>query len=164
MKLIDCSTKTYPNTFAMVDDEDFEHLNQWRWYASNGYAMRKTYTSGCKYRATFFIHREILKPKSNIHVDHINGNRMDNRRNNLRLCNIAQNNRNVGKQHGTSSIFKGVAWINREKRFRSQIRCDKKSFSLGSYVSEINAAIAYNIAAIKYHQDFAKLNPIPFTT
>lgn len=164
MKLIDCSTNKNPNVFTMVDNDDYEHINQWKWYVSNGYVMRTAYSGIVNKPTRIYMHREIAKPEIGLHVDHVNGNKLDNRRVNLRVCTNSQNIKNMQKKSGTSSFFKGVSWHNRDKVFQSRIEYDYKSIYLGSYESEISGAIAYNIAALKYHLDFARLNPIPFTT
>lgn len=107
------------------------------------------------------IMERILKSKiePNKVVDHINRNRLDNRRENLRLCNISENAKNVGKQKGTSK-FKGVSWKSSRNKWYSQIKLNGKVKYLGLFDSELDAATAYNNAARLYHGNFAALNNI----
>lgn len=159
MKLIDLSTKTYPNTFAMVDDEDFDFLNQWKWYPDSGVYAARTVIQPRKMK--IFMHREIAGRIPGTDADHINGNTLDNRRENLRLCTHAENGRNRKKSRGkTSSQYKGVCWNKRERKYRAAIQINKKSKTLGLFRNEEEAALAYNRAAILYHGQFARLNPV----
>jgi hypothetical protein len=80
---------------AIVDDEDFDRLSQYKWqFAVIGYARRTVYVKGKKGRQTLYMHRDILATPSDMFTDHINGNRLDNRKENLRVCTQAENNRN----------------------------------------------------------------------
>ncbi len=163
MKLLDVSTKKYPNTFAMVDDEDYDYLNKWKWGAFYGrnttYAMRSprlpdgTHTSIC-------LHRFIMNPEKGIHVDHINGNGLDNRRDNLRLCTIVQNQQNQQNCRGGSSKYKGVCWHKHTKKWQARIGVRQVKVHLGVFNDETDAAIAYNEAAKHYFGEFANLNII----
>lgn len=147
---------------ALVDDEDFDWLNQYKWsIASNGYPQRATKTEkGWRPRR---MHRDILKYESPQVADHINGNKLDNRRSNLRIVNRQQNNCNTGKrprQSGVSpsSQFKGVCWLTRPQRWGARIRADGKYHTLGTFKDEVEAARAYDAAARVYHGEFAKTN------
>lgn len=155
MKLIDVSTKKHPNTFTMVDDADYEWLNQWKWYLSytGGYVVRLTYAPG-KPRVKIFMHREILKPPPGMMGDHRFGNRLDNRRENLRVCTSAENSRNRRTSNGRA-LPKGVCWPARDRRFRAKITVDGRDIYLGSFLTVTEAEAAYNAAAVKYHGEFA---------
>ncbi len=93
-------------------------------------------------------------------VDHINGNRLDNRKCNLRLATRSQNLQNSRKRTGCSSRFKGVNWLGQNKRWRARIKVFGKEIALGCFISELEAAEAYNKAAKEHFGDFAKLNEI----
>lgn len=157
--------------FALVDDEDFDYLNQWKWTLSNQvnhmYACRNRYYRIDGKQKTQYIrmHRLLMgvtDPK--IQVDHINHDGLDNRRENLRICTNAENCRNRRKIKGThTSIYKGVDWEGRNKTspWRVQVMTEqKKRITVGYFKTEIEAAIAYNEAALKYHGEFAYLNEI----
>ena len=142
---------------AIVDDEDYERLNQFRWHANKkGYAMRHLKTGK---RNTVFMHREIIGAYPGIFVDHIDGNIFNNQRNNLRLATNAQNCCNSGSRRGSSSSFKGVRLF-RDGKWHARIMANYKEIHLGYFKNEIDAAIAYNNAAIIHHGEFAKLNNI----
>ena len=144
---------------ALVDDEDYEYLNQWKWHVSNGnYARRTIYNFKlCK---ALFMHREIMKVSKGLLVDHINGNSLDNRKLNLRICTNSQNLRNRLKNINNTSGYKGVRLINSTKKWRAQIWLNSKYYHLGLFNNIKDAARAYNAAAIKYHGEFANLNKI----
>ena len=107
------------------------------------------------------MHRMILNPPVNRQVDHINHDRLDNRRENLRICTNAQNQRNKGKQKlivvKPTSRFKGVHYSERNG-WGVMLWFENKAESRGYYDTEIEAAYVYNQLAIEYHKDFAVLN------
>ena len=161
MKLIDISTPKYPNTFTMVDDEDFDFLNQWKWTATKRvYVIRMDYSN--RKRIKLFIHREILKPQVGEIIDHINGNRLDNRRVNIRVCSYSENMWNkIKPRNGKTSKYKGVSFDAHAKLFRAKINVKRIPISLGYFKTELDAAMAYNAAAFKYHGEFAAINSLP---
>ncbi len=93
-------------------------------------------------------------------VDHINGNPLDNRRENLRICENAENNRNKGLTKASTSGYKGVSLYKRSGTWRAYIVTNYKQKHLGTFDNPIDAAKAYNVAAIKFHGEFARLNDI----
>ena len=142
---------------AIVDAEFHPLLNQHKWWIDKcGYA-----TSRINDKFTL-MHRYLLgmkDPKNKI--DHINGNKLDNRAENLRECSQAENLRNRKKQKKpTSSTFKGVCWDNNCKKYRVRIMINNRNINIGFYTDEKEAAQAYNEAAQKHHGEFANLNII----
>lgn len=105
-----------------------------------------------------FLHRYLVSPLNGYFVDHINGDSLDNRLHNIRIVTYSENNRNTKSNKNTSSKYKGVSWLKESKKWRAAINIDGKKISLGCFVSESDAAIAYNEAAKKYHGEFARLN------
>ena len=91
-------------------------------------------------------------------VDHINGNGLDNRKANLRLCTRAQNQMNSIKRTGKSSIFKGVSWHKNAWKWRANIKINQKDIHIGYFDTELEAAEAYDIEAIRLFGSFAKTN------
>ena len=152
-------TQGYSTT---VDDDDYDFLMQWKWcFVSNGYAVRlKTYYKfyGKLTPRMIRMHRVINDTPNGLFTDHLNGDKLDNRKSNLRSCTKSQNSMNRKGYKNTSSKFKGVT--SRNNKWEASIKIDKKSKTLGRFTSEKEAAKAYNVAALKYHGEFAKLNII----
>jgi len=149
---------------TIVDNEDYDYLMQWKWQFHNGYARRTQHICmiGTKrIKKQVALHRVVLNNPDGLQVDHINGNKLDNRKENLRVCTCAENVRNRSVSSNNSSGFKGVCWDKRKNKWISSITADSKIFRLGCFASAIEAAKAYNIAAIELHGEFAKLNQIP---
>jgi hypothetical protein len=111
------------------------------------------------------LHRAILGiTDPRVHVDHINGDTLDNRSKNLRVCTLADNNRNRGKHGDGLWAFKGVMFKNdtpRKRRWGAQICYNRRGLKLGTYYTINEAAYAYNIAAKKLFKEFAFLNDVP---
>jgi len=107
----------------------------------------------------------IGNPRPGFLVDHINGNRLDNRKSNLRFVTNQQNIFNSQKRQliisgGNPSKYKGVTWMTDRNKWRSRITLDGREFHLGVFESEQEAALAYNKAAIKFYGEYANLNKI----
>lgn len=141
--------------FTLVDDEDFEWLNQWKWYAQKSsntcYAIRGV-------GVATLMHRIILKAERNQIIDHINGDGLDNQKSNIRLCNHLQNNANRRKIKNCSSIFKGVCWSKSCNKWVASIACNQKKHHLGCFNSEIDAAKSYDDKALQLYGEFARIN------
>lgn len=152
--------------FALVDDADYHWLNQWKWCAHRDrrtyYAVRNTARGANVKRTTIRMHRLLLGAQPGQECDHINGDGLDNRRANLRFCTTAENQCNQRHlRRGKSSRFLGVCWHKLNKRWVARIEFNGQRHRLGYFHSEIAAARAYNLAALKYHKAFASLNEIP---
>ncbi len=142
--------------FALVDADDYIELSGHKWCTSKSRCGDLTAVRR-KSSAIVRMHREIMKAPKGMVVDHINHNTLDNRRCNLRLCTISQNNRN---QHprGGSSMFKGVCFYKRDDKWQAYIRLDGKRHHLGYFSNEISAAEAYDAKAKELFGEFAYLN------
>ena len=104
------------------------------------------------------MHRVIMDAPKGMHVDHINGNGLDNRRENLRLCTNSQNHMNRKTHRDSSSKYKGVSWNKRNSKWQAYIGSGIKRKNLGYFASESDAAKAYDIKAKECFGEFARLN------
>lgn len=145
---------------AFVDDEDFEVLSQYKWFATDsGYAARNVVENG-KPRVKS-MHRIILgltDPK--VLTDHIDGNKTNNIKSNLRPCNHSQNACNKPKPGVNMSGYKGVSWQSKTGSWSAKIKINKKDIWIGEFDSKEEAARHYNKAAAKYHGEFALMNDV----
>ncbi len=153
---------------AIVDDDDFLSLNQYKWHTLEQpkatytalYACRKDYTNDSKKPIFVRMHRLILNAPKNFQVDHINGNTLDNRRSNLRLCTNQQNQFNCYAKNNRTG-YKGVSWlptIRGSKHYRSQVMVNGKYVYLGYFKTALEAAKAYDAKAKELYGKFAKTN------
>jgi hypothetical protein len=147
---------------AIVDDEDYERLSSFKWFfMGNKYAARNIRCDNGKQRP-LWMHREIINASEGMQVDHINGNKLDNRRENLRLCTQSQNLGNRTYSGDFSSKYKGVSFSKKRNKWTSGIRINTKRIYLGLYEDEVVAANAYNHAARRLFGEFSLLNDVPF--
>ena len=140
---------------AIVDDKDFDFLNQWKWYFAHGYAVR-TQNNYPNKPFQVRMHRIILGTPEGMDSDHINRDRLDNRRSNLRICNRSQNISNTFLRSNKSG-YKGVEWHKASQKWQARIRFYGKRLQLGVFKTALSAHRAYNKAARKYHGKFARL-------
>ncbi len=151
------------NYYAIVDDEDFDILNKYKWHLHKrktvNYA-RTTITIKFKKYLKIQMHRLILNAPDYLQVDHINHDGLDNRKLNLRLCTPSENSRNQRGKNGYTNKYKGVYWIPKINKWYSIISNNGKQVFLGAFEKEFDAAKAYNNAALIYHKEFAYLNKV----
>lgn len=154
--------KLYPLTsskVAIVDDEDFETLNKFHWSLMvAGYAYREEWNK--MKRKKFTMHREIMSSKTNDVIDHKNGNPLDNRKENLRLCTQMENCRNQSIKSSNKSGYKGVSWDKRAGKWSAFLTVNYKHIFGGYFEDVKKAAESYNKMAIEHHGEFARLNTI----
>lgn len=141
---------------AIVDDNDFEWLSQWKWLLLGEYAARFVTINGKRKAIT--LSRVIMNAPDHLEVDHIDGNKMNNQRSNLRLATHAENMRNKAKQSGRSSQFKGVSFYKPDQCWCAYIRINGKHTHIGRFPTEIAAAKAYDVAAQLHYGEFARPN------
>ena len=145
---------------ALVDDEDFEQFNQFKWRAwkhrNNYYACRNGKTINGK-KSMLLMHREVLNAPLGIQGDHRNGNGLDNQKHNLRLATHTQNMHNRKNAHKNNKLgIKGVCWHKKVKKFRAQIKINGKKINLGFFNVLGDADSAYRKAEEKYFGEFAR--------
>jgi hypothetical protein len=145
---------------TILDDEDYEKLSKYKWHECKGYATRTYWVkeNGKRKLKRDFIAREIMGNPKGMHVDHINGNTLDNRKENLRIVTLQQNSWNQSKKKKGASKYKGVT--KNGNRWRARIRVDDKLIHLGYFGTQEEAALEYNKAASFYYGEFARLNEV----
>lgn len=154
MKLIPLSKGEY----GRVDDEDFERLNQHKWFISaNGYAVRNREDWKTN-PGLIRMHRVIMNTPEGLDTDHRNGNKLDNRKRNLRICTRSQNNANIRKYKNKSSTYKGVCWDKSRKKWLVSLKQGYNQIHIGRFDSEIHAAMAYDIWAKDLFGEFSYTN------
>ncbi len=151
--------------FALVDDEDYERVNKYKWTASyskqsNSYVALRGIKKSLGKRKHVLMHRFIMNaPKGRV-VDHIHHNTLDNRKQELRTCTQSQNCMNARKTPSKSSKYKGVSWHKTIKAWFAHIYIDGRNKYIGYYKTENQAALAYNKAALKYFGEYSYLNEV----
>jgi len=160
---IKVNSKKYGKKIILIDDEDYELIKDYTWCvvkdSNTFYSLTHIKTNKYK-KKNIFLHRLIMNLKKGEICDHINGNGLDNRKSNLRLCSYQQNNMNRKSWKNSTSKFKGISWNKLAKKWKVTIGKDKKNIHLGYYENEFDAALVYNGAAKYLHGEFAKLNNI----
>lgn len=144
---------------ALVDFADLEWLSAFSWcvrLCRSGafYANRGTTVGGKS--VAIQLHREIMRAPAGLVVDHINGDTLDCRRENLRICTRAQNTWNQKPRVGCASKYRGV--IRDKYKWRAQIKMGSRNYYLGGFDSECAAAARYNVEARRLFGEFARLN------
>lgn len=151
---------------AIVDDSDYEWLAQWKWCVTSPkpgrfYVVRRLPNEACGKRGKIQqMHRLLSGAEPGELVDHVNGDSLDNRRSNLRKCSAPQNTSNRSRTRRSTSGFKGCYWSKLERKWKASIGVSGRVINLGTYPAKISAAIAYNIAAVQLHGEFARLNDV----
>jgi len=151
---------------TLVDNDDYKELSKVKWFAAknkkNFYAKRGINLGKNKIKH-LSMHQVIMSkpPEDHLQIDHIDGNTLNNQRNNLRFCTQSENMRNRRKQSNNTSGYVGVTYHKQVKKWRAETHLNGKHISLGLYEDIIEAAKAYNKFAIENHKEFAVLNEIP---
>jgi hypothetical protein len=151
---------------TLVDDADFDWLNQWHWRALGGYTRgNKPYAARSVPRqeqygkqANLNMHRLIMNAPDGLFVDHINGDTMDNRRENLRLATGQQNMRNQRPHADSRSRFLGVTWHGKLRKWQVTINTGDRGLYLGVFADETTAALVYDTKARELFGEFANCN------
>lgn len=145
---------------ALVDDEDYEALMQYKWFALydgwNWYAKRGRRKSDGLGPCKIWMHRIILKLADGERADHINRNGLDNQRSNLRVATRSQNAANSKRRSTNTSGYKRVSFRKDHGKWQAHIG----SRRIGYFNTPLEAAIAYNEAALEFYGEFARINKL----
>lgn len=141
---------------TIVDQADYPALSRWKWKRDHrGYARRSVSST----KGSVAMHRWIALPDPDRFIDHMNRNKLDNRRCNLRECSPAQNGWNADTRSTNRSGYKGVVWESRQGFWCARIRVGNgRRYYLGSSHDPVVMALAYDSAARRLHGEFARLN------
>lgn len=145
-------TKGY-DTF--VDDINFQIINRYTWHAVE--RQHLIYAEGYVHGKVIFLHNFIMNPPRYYIVDHKDNNGLNNQEVNLRICRFTDNNRNRRK-FGNSSQYKGVYFDRQYNKWKASIKLEGKVVCIGRFDSEIEAAKAYDMVAIRFFKEFTKIN------
>jgi hypothetical protein len=148
--------------YAIVDVEDFERLNKYKWHCSPyGYAKRSVYRSDDrgKSQVDIYMHSVVCPAPTGMVTDHVNRNKLDNRKANLRPATRTQNNwnRNLKTENGKTR-YHGISWKKDVKKWRVRLTINGRRQTFGYYADEVEAAKAYDRVAKKHRGQFAALN------
>ena len=138
--------------YTLVDDEDYEELSKFRWWFDKGYARRR------EDGRSQSMQRFILEPQPGMVIDHINRDKLDNRRSNLRLVPVSMNAANTDRSDSNSSGYRGVYWYASRNKWRAEICVNNRNLNLGEYADPKLGALAYRVAHI-YFFGFEPIGP-----
>ncbi len=132
---------------ALVSDEDYASVAQFKWcYSATGYAVRSTWPDN----KLVYMHRFILGATKGSEVDHVNGDGLDNRRSNIRVCTRSQNMAN--------RKAKGMYWDKGRNRWVVRVYVNRKVVFYGRYKGEAEASEAYIDAKKLHHKEFVRVD------
>lgn len=141
---------------AFVDDLDFERLGHLPWRAFNNTTSGTTYAARSEGKSTVLLHREVFQAPKGFQVDRVDGDGLNNRKENLRLVSSSENGRNRPAPRNNTSGFKGVSFNKKRALWRADICVDQKQKTLGYFHTPEEAHMAYCRAAERLHGEFAR--------
>ena len=144
-----------PGLYAVVDAADYATVAAQTWFLSAGVYAISSRRNGAK--ATY-MHRVIIGAPEGIDVDHINGDRLDNRRGNLRLATRSENMRNATLRRNNTSGFVGVSWNGRRGKWVARLKVGARHLNAGYFNDAASAARARDAAARTHYGEFATFN------
>jgi hypothetical protein len=160
MKEIIINSRSHGIKKVLVDDNDFELVNKFKWFLSVG-RRGNFYAYTNKNRKKVSMHRMVMDEHSKVtHIDHLDSDGLNNQKHNLRRCSNQQNHFNMSSSKGGTSKYKGVYFDKSRNKWAAEITLSGKKIYLGRFDNETLAAVKYNTAAIKYFGEFANLNSI----
>ena len=138
---------------ALVDDEDYEWLKQYKWCCASGKGL--VYATRQSRGKSVFMHRIILNTPQGMHTDHINHDGLDNRRCNLRICTNSQNQANGNIRKDNTTGRKGTTWDKNKRKYLARIKFHGRYAHIGYFDKIEDAANAYNAKAKELFGEFA---------
>lgn len=154
----------YGKHTVLIDDEDWDKIKEYKWnihyMKSTGKYYARTHSFKGHKIKEIQLQRLLINAPFDKEVDHKDNNPKNNKKENLRLCSRSENQMNRGKNKNNTSGYKGVFWHKHIKKWNATITVNYKKIQLGYFKTKIEAAEAYNQAALKYHNNFAKLNEV----
>jgi hypothetical protein len=144
-----------PRKYAIIDDADFKQLSQYHWNVAGGKKGSGYYAAHRKGDKPVYMHRLIMDAPEGVEVDHINHNRLDNRRSNLRLCNSHQNKLNMKLRSDNTTGHKGLRWRDDVKSWRVNVKIQGKEIQVGYFKKKRDAIRARKEAEVIYYGEFA---------
>ncbi len=134
---------------SMIDIDDVDKVKEYKWHLSHGYVNN---------RAKGKLHRYLLKCPANMVVDHINRNRIDNRKSNLRICTQEENKRNIGKRVNNKSGHIGVSWHTKAGKWAAELTYKGTKYYLGLFKDRLAAAKAYDDKLHSFGDKYSERN------
>lgn len=145
-----------PRKYALIDDDDYAPVSQFKWGVCGGSKDGGYYAAHQdKHRKNTYMHRLIIGDTNGLEVDHINRNRLDNRRSNLRLCTSHQNKLNMKLRIDNTTGYKGLRWRDDVKSWRVNVKIKGKEIQIGYFKNKKDAVRARKDAEAKYYGAFA---------
>jgi hypothetical protein len=141
---------------VLIDEEDLWLISFRKWQVNQRNEGYIYFTSRINGNHSS-LHREIIKCPKSYFVDHINGNTLDNRKENLRVCTRSENIRNQKTRIDNTTGFKGVGYDKSRNKYKARIKITGKYLFLGRFESPDEAYIAYCKASKKYHGEFGRI-------
>lgn len=159
MEYWNCVSLLVTGGFTLIDVADYDKASRFNWWMSPTGYIEKGKSKVCKIAT---LHKLLMSPQKGMFCDHINGCRSDNRRSNLRVVTPQENAINRGKNLTSLSKYKGVAYDKRfNGRWFARITKNSKTYHIGMFDTELEAARAYNAVAPSFHGAFVRLNDLP---
>lgn len=142
---------------AYLDDADYDRSTDFHWHKTlNGYAAGSVVEQGVRKRV--YLHRWLMNAQPGQLVDHIDGNKLNNRRSNLRLVTRSQNQANRRRNRTSRSRYKGVTWHKRRRLWMARIQVRGRRITIGYYADPLHAAYEYDAFARNYFGEYARVN------
>ncbi len=158
MRQLIIKSPKYGDYTVLVDDEDYNNVSKHKWCLQK--AKYGFYAARYDKMVYLFMHRVILNALNGEICDHVDGNGLNNQKDNLRKCTVSENNRNSKIRKHNSANYKGIE-LQKSGKYHVRITLNKNRISVGTFDTELQAAAAYNRAAIQLHGEFANLNKLP---